>query len=125
VIDFVSIAKPDVISLRTGDLNVRDLQRLNHRDATVDAPAIEFEAAVGNSVRVMGQRGVAAAHIQASIELLNEKPRQFEKLITDVVSFDDAESLISSVVDWSLGLGSGDRPMRAVIELNSDSLAES
>ncbi len=44
-------------------------------------------------------------------------------MITDVVSFDDVETLISSAVDWSLGRGTGDRPMKAVIELNIDSPA--
>ena len=39
------------------------------------------------------------------------------------MSFDDAETLISSAVDWYLGRGTGDRPMKAVIELNIDSPA--
>ncbi len=123
LIDFVSTATPAVISLEAGDLNVRDLQRLNYGELAVATSVVEFEFAVGKVMRMTGQRGVVAAHIQASVDLLTKNSRSFKKLVTDVVKFDDADSLISSAVEWSLGRRSGDRPMKTVIELNGDSPA--
>jgi hypothetical protein len=73
-------------------------------------------------VKVAGQHGTSSAHIQAAIDLLTADPQLFNKLITDVVGFDKADSFISSAVEWSVGRGVGERPMKGVIELNADSL---
>jgi len=123
LVNFVSDAVPTVISLGTGDLKVHELQLRNHCGLPIAGHAEEFESENLKIVRVTGQHGISSAHIQASITLLIENPEPFNKLITDVVNFDDAHSFISSAVEWSLGRGVGDRPMKTVIEINRSSFA--
>ena len=75
-----------------------------------------------------GQRGTSARHLSASIELIGDRSSDFDALVTDVVDLTDAPALVSSAVSWSLGRPEarmpeagkpeGDRPMKAVIELN-------
>jgi len=124
LINFVSCAIPSVISLRSGDLDVQKLQRRNHSGLPTGGYVEDFESASRKIVKMTGQHGTSSAHIQAAVDLLTTDPQPFNKLITDVVCFDKADSFISSAVEWSLGRGVGDRPrpMKAVIELNEDSL---
>lgn len=121
MIIFVSDAVPAVVSLKSGDLNIAELRRKNYCGLPVHGYVEDFQLANGKTVKVTGHRGISAAHIQASIDLLIESPRPFKKLITDVVKFDDASS-ISSAVAWSLGRGTGDRSMKTVIELNGGAI---
>jgi len=123
LVNFVSDAVPPVISLGTGDLKVHELQLRNHCGLPIAGHAEGFESENLKIVRVTGQHGISSAHIQASVTLLIENPEPFNKLITDVVNFDDAHLFISSAVEWSLGRGVGDRPMKTVIEINRSSFA--
>ena len=107
-----------MISLGTGDLNVHELQLRNHCGLPIAGYAEGFESENRKIIKVSGQHGISSAHIQASVTLLIENPEPFSKLITDVVNFDDAHSFISSAVEWSLGRGVGDRPIKTVIEIN-------
>ena len=122
--NFVSSATPSVISLSTGDLDIHDLQRRNHNGISHSGSTQNFVSSDGKAVNVTGLRGVSFADIQASIDLLTENPRPFEKLITEVVELKHAVSLISSAVDWALGRRAGSRPMKAVIELDSDNYGQ-
>ena len=118
LISFVSDSVPSVISLSTGDLNVSDLRNRNYCGLPAAGYFEEFETDGGKTVAVTGQRGASSAHIQKSIDLLVEDSHMFNNLITDVVKIDEAPSLISNAVEWSLGRRVGKRPMKAVIELN-------
>jgi threonine dehydrogenase-like Zn-dependent dehydrogenase len=118
LINFVSDAVPPVISLGTGDLKVHELQLRNHCGLAITGHVEGFESENRRIVRVTGQHGISSAHIQASVTLLIENPQPFDTLVTDVVNFDDAHLFISSAVEWSLGRGFGDRPMKTVIEIN-------
>jgi 2-epi-valiolone-7-phosphate 1-reductase len=118
LINFVSNAVPAVISLNSGDLNVRELQHRSSRGIPSHGVLQRFESTNGKFVKVHGQHGVSAAHIQESIDLLVENPLPFKNLITDVVGFDDSPAAVSSAIEWSLGRMTGDRPMKVVVELN-------
>ncbi|HIF72291.1 MAG TPA: hypothetical protein EYQ61_07045 [Dehalococcoidia bacterium] len=120
LISFVSDSVSSVISLSTGDLNVSDLRHRNYCGLPADGYVEKFETDGGKIVGLTGQRGVSSAHIQESIDLLIEDSGSFNNLITDVVRIDEAPSLISVAVEWSLGRRIGKRPMKAVIELNQD-----
>jgi len=121
LVNFISDAVPPVVSLGTGDLNVHELQLRNHCGLPIAGYAEGFESENRKIIKVSGQHGISSAHIQASVTLLIENPEPFSKLITDVVNFDDAHSFISSAIEWSLGRGVGDRPMKTVIEINRSS----
>ena len=124
LINFISDAVPPVISLGTGDLKVHELQLRNHCGLPIAGYAEGFDSENRKTIRVTGQHGISSAHIQASVTLLIENPEPFGKLITEVVNFDDAHSFISSAVEWSLGRGVGDRPMKTVIEINGGFVAD-
>ena len=123
LVNFVSDAVPPVISLKTSDLKVHELQLRNHFGLPIAGHDEEFESENRKIVRVTGQHGISSAHIQASVTLLIEDPEPFNKLITDVVNFYDAHLFITSAVEWSVGRGVGDRPMKTVIEINQNSPA--
>jgi hypothetical protein len=123
LISFVSDSVPSVISLSAGDLNVSDIRSRNYCGLPANGYIEKFESAEGKVVGLTGHRGASSAHIQKSIDLLVGDSLTFNTLITDVVNLDEAPSLISLLVEWSLGRQVGERPMKAVIEFNQNTIA--
>ncbi len=124
IVDIVSDVTPSVVSLERSDLDIAAIRRRNWCGRPSPGYFERIETADGKSVRVTSQRGTSSSHMSASIELLGDRPGDFDALVTDVVDLADAPSLISSVVAWSFGrhesggVEGGDRPMKVVIELN-------
>ena len=124
-VDLVSAATPSVVSLEGRDLDVGAIRSRNWCGKPLRGYFEWIETTGGNGVRVTSQRGISAGHLNASIELLRAHPGDFEALVTEVVDLADAPALVSSVVAWSFGRPEserpeGNRPMKAVIELNRD-----
>ena len=121
IVNLVSAATPSVVSIEGRDLVVTAIRRRNWCGYPSPGYFERIETAGGKIVRLTGQRGTSASHLNASIELLGGRTSDFDALITDVVDLADAPALISSAVAWSLGRPEGGkRPMKAVIELNKD-----
>jgi threonine dehydrogenase-like Zn-dependent dehydrogenase len=124
-VDLVSAATPSVVSLEGRDLDVGAIRSRNWCGKPLPGYFEWIETTGGNGVRVTSQRGISAGHLNASIELLRAHPGDFEALVTEVVDLADAPALVSSVVAWSFGRPEserpeGNRPMKAVTELNRD-----
>ena len=124
-VDLVSAATPSVVSLEGRDLDVGAIRSRNWCGKPLRGYFEWIETTGGNGVRVTSQRGISAGHLNASIELLRAHPGDFEALVTEVVDLADAPALVSSVVAWSFGRPEserpeGNRPMKAVTELNRD-----
>lgn len=123
-IDIVSDTAPPVVSLERSDLNIAAIRRKNWCGQPSPGYFERIETTDGESPRVTSHSGTSASHIRASVELLVDAPGDFDALVADVVDLAEGPSLISSVVARSFGkhLGGGaeggDRPMKAVIELN-------
>ena len=118
IVNLVSAATPSVVSLEGRDLDIGAIRRRNWCGHPSPGYFERIETTGGKSVRVTIQRGTSASHLNASIELLGDRSSNFDALVTDVVDLADAPGLISSVVAWSFGRPGGNRPMKAVIELN-------
>jgi threonine dehydrogenase-like Zn-dependent dehydrogenase len=124
IVDLVSTSAPSVVSLEGRDLDVTAIRSRNWCGSPSPGYFEQIETVDGKNIRMTSQRGASASHMSASIELLGERSGDFDALVTDVVDLADAPKLISSVVAWSVGrrgggeVDGGDRPMKAVIELN-------
>lgn len=120
LINLVSTTVPPVASFAGFDLNISAISRQNHSGHPAPGYIEQVESsASGKVIRITGQRGISASHINAGIELLNERRSKFETLVTKIVDLDDAPLAISSAVGWTFGSRHGSRAMKTVIELNN------
>ena len=99
LVNLIASAMHPVISVKSGDLNVAAIRRMNVCGQVYGNGSEAFTTAEGSVVNFVGQRGTSSSHIRESIDLISRYTGVFRRFVTSRIDFRTAASFINDRVE--------------------------